>query len=101
MRHDAAALELRQKLAHRLHALADQQTARGHALRCTIAVDSMQFLAAVNCADPADQSDAWRALHPLLVAGAVTQAQAHLCFSVSGPSVAPASCEASPQWPGP
>jgi hypothetical protein len=100
LQREHAALELRQKLASRLHDLAQRQGASANAMQCTIAVDSAHKFAEVHCADPADQGAPWSALHGLLVAGAVPAAQAHLCFRVNGATVAPTPCLdslASPQ----
>ena len=101
LQREQAALELRQKLASRLHDLAQRQGASGNALQCTIAVDSQRRIAEVHCADPADQGAPWSALHGLLVAGTVPAAQAHLCFRVNGAMVAVAPCLDSPAPPQP
>jgi hypothetical protein len=101
LQREHAALELRQKLASRLHDLAQRQGAIGNAAQCTIAVDSQRRIAQVHCADPADQGAPWSALHGLLVAGTVPAAQAQLCFRVNGATVASAPCLDSPAPPQP
>jgi hypothetical protein len=101
LQREQAALELRQKLASRLHDLALRQSAGGNAVQCTIAVDSQHRIAEVHCTDPADQGAPWSALHGLLVAGNVPAAQAHLCFRVNGATVALAPCQDSLAPPQP